>query len=125
MTRKKLAPVTIRPATRDDLEKYYRTKKIQYTQTAFVGVVRGRLVGCGGVAYAEGRVIAFCDLKPSARRYKMSIVRAAYKVIKHVQETGVKIMYAEANPDEPGAERWLTSLGFEQTTVRGIYSWRN
>jgi len=110
-------------ATRADLEKFYGKNNVRQTMTARVGLVRGRIVGCGGVAYVDGRAFAFCDLKPSARRYKISIVKAARDVIEKVRADGCRVMYAEADANEPGAVRWLTSLGFEPTMKSGLFRW--
>lgn len=92
--------------------------------TARVGLVRGKIVGCGGVAYVDGRVIAFCDFKPSARKYKISIVKAALKIIGEVRARGCRVMYADIDPDEPGAVRWVTSMGFKPTMKPQLYRWQ-
>lgn len=115
----------IRPATRADLEKFYRTKTIRQTLSARVGIVNGRIVGCGGVAWVDGRVFVFLDLKPSARRYKIALVKTAMDVIKDVRESGCRIMYAHCDFTEPGAKRWLERLGFKPTLKPGLYRWHN
>ena len=114
----------IRQATRADLEKFYGKGNVRQTMTARVGIVRGRIIGCGGLAYIDGKVIAFCDLKPSARRYKVSLVRAAREVIDTVRATGCRVMYAQLEPGEPGAMRWTASLGFEPTKEPGLVRWQ-
>lgn len=122
--RRSLAPVTIRPATRRDLEKFYRTTDIRQSRIADVGVVRGRIIGCGGVAFVDGMAFVFLDLKPSARRYKVALVKAARGVIERVRTSGTRIMYANLDPDEPGAERWVRSMGFLPTDEPGLFAWR-
>jgi hypothetical protein len=82
-----------------------------------VGLLRGRIVGCGGVAYTGGMAFAFCDFKPSARRYKVTIVKAARAIID-------KVLWANVDPDEPGAVRWVTTLGFKPTRIPQIFMWR-
>lgn len=124
MTRSSLPPVTIRRATREDLEKFYRTKNIKQSRIADVGLVRGRIIGCGGVAFIDGMAFVFLDLKPSARRYKVSLVKAAWRIINEVRSKGCRVMYANLDPNEPGAERWVTSMGFLPTEEPGLYQWR-
>lgn len=116
----------IRPATREDIARFFKGK-YPFTSNAIVGVVRGRVIGIGGVGYVpttEGRrLVAFCDLKPSARRYKVTLVKAAAQIIETAKANGAKYIYAEADPKEPGAVRWITSLGFKPTALARIYRW--
>src|SRR3990167_9841860 len=124
MTRFRLSKPVIRPATRADLEKFYRTKTIKQTLSAWVAIVRGHIVACWGLAWIDGLVFVFCDLKPSARHYRMSIVRAGRAFIAEVRAKGCRVMYADRNLDEPGAVRWLKSLGFEPTRKPGLFRWQ-
>ena len=119
---RKLAPVTIRDATRADLTKFYGEPSKQ-TVIARVGIVRGRLVGCGGVAYVAGVPFVFCDLKPSARRYKVTIVKAAAALIDEIRAKGCRVMFADLDPDEQGAERWTKRMGFKPTAKPGRMKW--
>lgn len=114
---------TIRPATQEDLDRFYGKGKFGLTTTAMVGLVNGRIVGCGGIVFSGGRVIAFCDFKRAARRYKVSIVKAARDVIARARANGIRVMYADLDPKEPGADRWVRSLGFEPTDKPRIYRW--
>ena len=122
MRRRKLARPVIRPATRADLDKFYPPGKFKSTVTATVGLIRGKIIGCGGVAHVDGKTVAFCDFYPLARRYKVSIVRAAMKVIAEAKARH-RVIYTELDPDEPGAERWVKSLGFEPTMQPRIFRW--
>lgn len=117
-----LGKVTIRPATADDIARFYKGR-YPFTATAIVGVVRGRIIGCGGVGQVDGRLVAFCNLKPSARRYKISLVKAAIGIIAEAKAGGAKYIWAEADPREPGAVRWLASLGFKPTTHPRLFRW--
>lgn len=112
----------IRPATRDDLIAFYG-EPLKQTVIANVGVVKGKIVGCGGAALVDGRVIVFCDFKPLARRYKISIVKAAWEVIKRLRDDGVRTMWADIDPKIDGAERWVRSLGFLPTEVPRLFRW--
>lgn len=118
----KLSRPVIRPATREDVLRFFKGWGALTVQ-AVVGVVRGHVVGIGGLAHIEGQLWAFSAFAPSARRYKISIVRAAAKVIADAKARGVKYIYAQADPKEPGAVRWMSSLGFRPTHQPGIYRW--
>lgn len=121
---KSLPRPVIRRATRADLEKFYRTKTIRQTLSARIATVNNRMVGCGGVAWIDGRVFVFLDLKPSARRYKLALVKAAKEVVDEVRADGCRVMYAQRDPTEPTADKWLRRLGFEPTLKPGIYRWQ-
>lgn len=121
---KKTARPVIRPATREDLDKFYNGKfRFQFTTIAMVGLVRGRVVGVGGVAYVDGKLVAFAEFKPSARRYKVTIVKAAILAIEQAKAAGARFIWARADPREPGAVRWMTSLGFKPTNMPQMYRW--
>ena len=122
MTRDSRRPV-IRPATAEDLAKFYGAGKFASTAIATVGLINGKIVGCGGLAFVGGRTIAFCDFKKSARRYKLAIVKAARDVIAAARRNGVRVMYADLDPNEPGADRWVRSLGFVPTDKPRLYRW--
>jgi hypothetical protein len=113
----------IRPATRADIEKLYPKGEFTATTRAMVGLVRGRPVGIGGIALVDGRLYAFAYFKKSARRYKVSIVKAAIGVIEEAKASGARFIYCETDPNEPGAVRWVTSLGFRPMHKPGVYRW--
>lgn len=119
----KLARPVIRTATRDDIDALFGKGKFTLTCTAIVGVVRGRVIGGGGIAYRAGELWAFCDLKPSAYRYKLSIVKIAARIIADAKANGARRIFAEADPEKPMAERWIKSLGFEPTAKPRIFQW--
>jgi N-acetylglutamate synthase-like GNAT family acetyltransferase len=114
----------VRPATREDIEAF-SDLPMKPTLRAWVGEVDGRIIALGGFALANGRWFGFCDLKDEARQYKMTIARAGKRIIAEAKKQGIKFVYAEADRDEPGAVRWLSSLGFSidpRTTF--LYRWR-
>lgn len=112
----------VRPATREDIDRFSDMSG-KPTIKAFVGEVDGEIVALGGLAFAKGRWFAFCDLLDGARAHKMSIARTAKRVFAEAKAQGIKYVYAEADPNEPGAVRWLTSLGFEPDP-RTVYLYR-
>jgi len=94
------------------------------TVKAWVGAVDGRIVGFGGLAFKQGRWIAFCELSEDARRHKRAIVRAGRNVIAEARRDGHRFVYAEADGNEPTARRWLESLGFQPDNRTGLYRWQ-
>jgi hypothetical protein len=92
---------------------------------AWAGELDGEIVALGGLAFSKGRWFAFCDLKPEARQFKMTIMRVAKRVLEDARERNIRFIYAEADPDEPKAVRWMQSLGFKPDERSGIlYRWR-
>jgi len=100
------------------------------TMKAWVGVIPGaspgteRIVGFGGLAFRQGRWIAFCELSDEARRHKRAIVRAGRDVMDAARRDGHCFVYAQADADEPMARRWLESLGFQPDNKTGLYRWQ-
>src|SRR4051812_34574219 len=113
----------IRRATRADLDAFYGPGRLPLTVRAMVGLVNGEIVGCGGISETEGALVAFSDFRPTARRYKLAIVKAAAQVIEQAKADGARCIFAEADPNEPGSVRWMTSLGFLPTGRPQLYRW--
>lgn len=113
----------IRPATRKDIEAYSDMKN-KPTIVAWVGDLDGRIIAIGGVALFHGRWIAFLDLTEEARRYKVSIAKAARTLFAWADQHGVKYIYADADKKEPKAIAWLHRLGFElDHRTNYLYRW--
>jgi hypothetical protein len=70
----------------------------------------GRLIGIGGLAFVDGRVVAFSDLCASARRRKRSLHRVALRAMAEARASGHRLIHAEAGEATSG--RWLRRLGF-------------
>lgn len=105
-----MTPV-VRIATREDIEAFSPMRN-KPSLKALCLEVDGKIIALGGYAFVKGRYFGFCDLHDEARQYKMHIARAAKRFLKAARDEGIKFIYAEADPEEPGAVRWLTSLGF-------------
>lgn len=112
----------IRTATLADLAAFYPGREAP-TLKAWVGVEDGAIIGVGGYAFRDGRWFAFCDLAQAARRYRKALVKTGRKVVEEADLQGIAYLYAERDPEEPGAGRWLASLGFE-TDPRTEYLFR-
>ena len=116
-------PVCVRPATRADIEAFSDLRG-KPTLKAWVGELDGEILGIGGLAYAKGRWFAFCDLKPEAREYKMTLARTAKMVLREARQQGIRFVYAEADLNERASVRWLTSLGFRlDPRTAYLYRW--
>jgi hypothetical protein len=119
-----LKPV-IRPASRHDIEAFSPVRN-KPTVRAVCMEIDGRIVGLAGVALVNGRWFAFVDLKDEARPHKMIIARTAIRFLSELRRDGVRYVYAEADPTEIGAVRWMTSLGFEiDPRSDYLYRWGN
>jgi N-acetylglutamate synthase-like GNAT family acetyltransferase len=119
-----MSKVTVRRATRADIEAFSDLAN-KPTIRAYVGVLDGEIIAIGGLAFSMGRWFAFCDLTEKARKYKLTIARVGKRIMDDAREMGLRFVYADADPNEPTAVRWLTSLGFEpdpRTLV--YYRWR-
>jgi N-acetylglutamate synthase-like GNAT family acetyltransferase len=116
-------PLRIRPATSDDLAK--TTLPVRPTLKALVGEVDGEIIGLAGLARIAGRYYAFCDVtSTTAKPHRYRIARAAQRFLLEARAAGIRFIYAAANPAEPGATRWLTSLGFTPDPLHpDLYRW--
>lgn len=116
----------VRQATAADLAAFYAGRPAPMTQvtvTAWCGELDGEVIAVGGFAHVNGRLIAFYDMDERARRYKVTLVRAARRIVRDMAARN-KVMFAQSDPKEAGAARWIASLGFKPTEFRDIYQWR-
>ena len=118
---KPLAPPVVRRATRADICKFYKSKEIDNNLIAKVGLARGRMYACYGLYWKNGRPYIFMDIKKTARRYKVRMLKEAYKLLKEADEAGIHTIYANRDFDESGSGKLLEKLGFEPTPTYGIY----
>ena len=115
----------VRRATREDIDTFSDLKN-KPTIKAYVGEIDGKIVAIGGLALSGGRWFGFCDLTEDAREHKFTIARMGKRIMDEAKSMGLRFVYAEASPNEPTAERWLTSLGFELDPRSAyLYRWRN
>jgi hypothetical protein len=116
--------VIIRPATADDIATFSDLPS-KPSIRAWVAEQDGKLLGMGGVVFSQGRWLAFVDLTDDLRPHKIAIARTAIRFLAECRRSGIRFIYAEADTKEPGASRWLTSLGFEiDPRKQYLYRWR-
>ena len=94
------------------------------TVRAVAGVLDGRIIGVGGVAFFKGWAVAFCDLEDDALRHPVTLHKAARQVVRWMQESGRRFVFAEADPDYPRSRQWLTRLGFQPYDDDRTMVWR-
>mgnify|MGYP001578005743 CR=1 FL=1 len=117
-----MTKVVVRPASAQDLDAFSDLAN-KPTTRAWCAEINGRIVGLGGIAAYNGRWYAFVDLLPEIRPHKMTIARAAARFLDAARRDGVKFIYAEVSPREPGALRWLMRLGFRVDSRSNYYRW--
>ena len=114
------------PATQKYVEQFYGKKPIRSVR-AVVGLLDGKVVGIAGVFLDKNNVVAFSEMREEARRYKKAILKAGYMVYEIMQNYNV--VFAVANPQEPGARRLMDRFGFKfvETNTAGeeVYRWDN
>lgn len=114
-----MSPI-VRPATSADLAAF-STAPTWGTIRAIVAETDGKVIGIAGLAYQGEHVIAFSEIRDELRRYPVTIMRAARRVLRMLDGTGA---LAVANPEEQGARRFLTRLGFATVCDRtGTFRW--
>lgn len=115
--------VVIRPATRPDIDAF-SSMSGKPSIKAVCMEKDGRIIALGGIAYAKGRWIGFCDLAPEARHHKMHIMLGARRFMAEARKSGVRYIYAAADPHESRSILWLKSLGFHLDPRSGVlYRW--
>lgn len=88
---------------------------------AFTGKRGDEILGIGGIAnLPDGTKLAFAHLNDEARKYPVSLHRAALMTMKLARESGVKRLVAIADKSQPAARRWLERLGFQSEIKDGI-----
>ena len=103
-------PVSIRPATRADLESYLG--KVPFTVKAYAAVVEDNVVAIGGIAYTSGVAFGFLDIEEEIRTaYPITLHRMAKKVMKEAMANH-KFIFSEQGRT-PISRRWLRWLGFD------------
>jgi hypothetical protein len=115
--------LTVRPATAGDIVSF-SSMSAAPTVRAMVAEKDGAIIAMGGLALSGGRWFAFLDLTDDARPYKMTMMRWAIRIMAQSRRDGIRFVYWHADPNEPGALPWLTSLGFTlDPRTQHLYRW--
>lgn len=73
----------------------------------------GEPIGIGGIGWRpDGKVVAFAQISEAGRKYPAAIHRAGVLAMRMIAQSGVTSVIAEAQENNPAAERWLLRLGF-------------
>jgi hypothetical protein len=118
--------VTLRPTIAADLPLCFAAA-LPHRIKAITALAGEEILGCGGIGFRpDGTVVAFAQILPTARRYPAAIHRAGRMAIDLMVRARVPLVIAEAQDDNPAAERWLLRLGFERTEISGFkaFVWR-
>lgn len=120
-----LPKVEIVPATRADYEAamlalHGAPEGAPTRVIGFAGKVDGRVIGVGGIAFYPNVRIAFCDVGDEARKYKVSLHRAALMTIEKAKEMGVRRIVVTEERMHEKTPKWLLRLGFEKKTVKEV-----
>lgn len=115
--------LTITQAAKADLDTF---GKKYPTVDALVGKLDGKIIAIGGFAWIHNKWFVFLDLMPESRKYKVLLHKTVIDFLKKAKDKGIKYVYADVDPDEPGARRWLKRLGFQPVDMEDgrFYKWR-
>lgn len=106
------ARVELRPTIPADLA-FVSDKPLPHRIRAITGELDGRVIGIGGLVYkTDGTVWASLVICDEARRYKLSLHKAALLLIRMARQAGHRVLYSELAENEPGAAAWHQRLGF-------------
>lgn len=76
----------------------------------------GTVIAVGGLAFLpNGMVGTFMHQRDGARRYKVALHKAGLRLVREIQELGIKRVVASADPAIDASARWLERLGFVPT----------
>jgi hypothetical protein len=111
--------VTLRPTIAEDIQ-FVTDKPLPARIQGITAELDGRVLGIGGFSFREGgSIVAFVAMTDEAREYPVAIHRAGLAAMALARREGYPRIVAEAESDNPAAERWLVRLGFRRTVLMG------
>lgn len=111
--------VLIRPATIDDVLRFYK-EPFQQTIRAWAVEYEGEVVCIAGVTHINPRVLlAFSNIADGVSVPKITVWRTALHLFENIKSIGLPVI-ADPDGNIPGAQRFLERLGFEPTK-EGLY----
>lgn len=116
----------IEPATAEDIGKFSMGHSWP-TLRAWVGKEGDEPIALFGLARgSDARWYAFFDITDKARPHKKTIVRTGKMLMDEARKMGLRYVYADPDPKELLAVRWLRSLGFEiDLRSQSLMRWKN
>lgn len=104
--------VTFRPTRAEDLPACIG-EPLPFRIRAITALAGDQVIAIGGIGYKpDGTVVAFAQLNDPMRLYPAAIHRAGILGMALIRASGVPLVIAEAQPDNPATERWLLYHGF-------------
>lgn len=116
--------VEVRNATKEDVERFKGSPGVGPSFKAMAGLIDGKPIAIGGLAFASGVVVAFADVTAEAKKHPVQLHRTALKVMADAKAAGHRVIYAKLDENEPTAARWLARLGFKPVDGKGLYLWQ-
>lgn len=115
--------VVLRPATRADFAALL-AEPLPWRLRAIAGEINGELLAVGGLAFPpDHAVTAFLQAGANARRYPVSLHRAALMILAEARRRRIPRVVAVADSGIEPAARWLARLGFERAHLDGHEVW--
>lgn len=118
--------IVLRPTIPQDLASCV-FEPLPHRIKAISAVAGDRVLGIGGIGFRpDGTVVAFAQITPELRQYPVALHRAGVAGMRLIRESGLPLIVAEADPNNPAAERWLLHFGFRKIKVgaREAFAWR-
>ena len=113
--------VAFRPATAADFAALF-DRPVPHRTRAIAAEVDGELLAVGGITYRPDGVFAFAQFTPAFKLFPVAVHRAGVAGMALIRAAGVPVVFAEAQPGNPAAERWLERFGFELEGA--VFVWR-
>lgn len=114
--------ITLRPARPDDFAAL-AAERLPWRTRAIAAEVAGRCVGIGGLVFRPDGVWASALISDECRRYKVTILRAARRLLAEAKAAKIRRIYATAECGRRGAEAFLIRLGFKRIEGSDVFMW--
>lgn len=101
----------IRPATEEDIKRFYGFEKIPYTIRALAFFYNGELAGIGGVRFQNGLCLVFSDSIENVKAPAITFYRCGLEVMKMARSMGVPLV-AHRNKCIEGSDKFIKAMGF-------------
>ena len=103
--------IHVRRATLAEVERYYGIA-VDLPAFAYIGEAGGTAVGCGGLAWAEGRCWLFFNAEPGNGTFPFAVMRMAQRMQDLAVALGEQAVYVTQDTRFDTSERLIRLLGF-------------